>query len=155
MNASWVGSSTSSKAVEDQGARLVAGGNRIVDDGLENGFFVKPTVFADVDDAMTIAQEEIFGPVACVLPFDSVDEVTARANATSMGLAGGIWTRDITKAHRLAEALQVGTVWVNTYNMLDPAVPFGGYKMSGWGKEGGADSLDAFLSTKSIWINTQ
>ncbi len=140
---------------QDQGARLVAGGSRVVDNGLERGFFVRPTVFADVDDAMTIAQEEIFGPVACILPFDGVEEVTARANATSLGLAGGIWTQDITKAHRLAEALQVGTVWVNTYNMLDPAVPFGGYKMSGWGKEGGADALDAFLKTKTVWINTQ
>jgi aldehyde dehydrogenase (NAD+) len=139
----------------DEGARLVAGGDRIVDDGLERGFFVRPTVFADVEDEMTIAQEEIFGPVACLLPFDSVEEVTSRANATSLGLAGGVWTQDITKAHRIADALQVGTVWVNTYNMMDPAVPFGGYKMSGWGKETGPDSLDAFLNTKTVWINTQ
>ena len=121
---------------------------------LADGFFVAPTVFADVEDSMRIAREEIFGPVACILPFDSFDEVTRRANATSFGLAGGVWTTNLARAHRVAEVLQAGTVWVNTYNMLDPGVPFGGYKMSGWGKEGGPDALDGFLATKSVWINT-
>jgi len=140
---------------QQEGARLVAGGSRVEDDDLAHGYFVEPTVFADVQDSMRIAREEIFGPVACILPFDSFDEVVARANATSFGLAGGVWTRDIGKAHRLADALQAGTVWVNTYNMLDPGVPFGGYKTSGWGKEAGAESLEGFLNTKSVWINTQ
>jgi aldehyde dehydrogenase (NAD+) len=116
---------------------------------------VAPTVFADVADTMRIAREEIFGPVASILPFDSVEEVIGRANATSFGLAGGLWTKDVGKAHRVADALQAGTVWVNTYNMLDPGVPFGGYKMSGWGKEGGPAALEGFLNTKSVWINTQ
>jgi aldehyde dehydrogenase (NAD+) len=140
---------------QQEGARLVAGGSRVEDGDLAHGYFVEPTVFADVQDTMRIAREEIFGPVACILPFDSFDEVVARANATSFGLAGGVWTRDIGKAHRLADALQAGTVWVNTYNMLDPGVPFGGYKTSGWGKEAGAESLEGFLNTKSVWINTQ
>jgi aldehyde dehydrogenase (NAD+) len=140
---------------QQEGARLVIGGNRVEEGDLAKGFFVEPTVFADVQDTMRIAREEIFGPVACILPFDSFDEVVARANASSFGLAGGVWTRDIGKAHRLADALQAGTIWVNTYNMLDPGVPFGGYKMSGWGKEAGAESLEGFLNTKSVWINTQ
>jgi aldehyde dehydrogenase (NAD+) len=140
---------------QHEGARLVAGGNRIEDGELANGYFVAPTVFADVHDTMRIAREEIFGPVACILPFDSLEEVVGRANATSFGLAGGVWTRDIGKAHRVADALHAGTVWVNTYNQLDPAVPFGGYQMSGWGKEAGPESLEGFLNTKSVWINTQ
>ena len=139
----------------EEGARLVAGGRRIVDGALADGYFVAPTVFADVDDGMRIAREEIFGPVASILPFDTEDEVVARANATRFGLAGGLWTRDVGRAHRVADALHAGTVWVNTYNQLDPAVPFGGYGMSGWGKEAGPESLDGFLNTKSVWINTQ
>jgi aldehyde dehydrogenase (NAD+) len=140
---------------QEEGARLVAGGRRAEDGELAKGYFVEPTVFADVEDSMSIAREEIFGPVACILPFDTVEEVVARANATSYGLAGGVWTQDVGKAHRVADRLRAGTVWVNTYNMFDPAVPFGGYKMSGWGKEGGPDALDAFLSTKAVWINSQ
>jgi aldehyde dehydrogenase (NAD+) len=143
------------ESAQQEGARLVTGGNRVEDGDLASGFFVAPTVFADVADTMRIAREEIFGPVASILPFDSVEEVITRANATSFGLAGGLWTRDVGKAHRVADALQAGTVWVNTYNMLDPGVPFGGYKTSGWGKEGGPAALEGFLNTKSVWINTQ
>jgi aldehyde dehydrogenase (NAD+) len=137
-----------------EGARLTVGGNRISTGELANGYFVEPTVFADVRDDMRVARDEIFGPVASVLPFDSIEEVTARANDTAFGLSGGIWTRDVGKAHRLAGELQAGTVWVNTMLLFDPAVPFGGHKMSGWGLEMGRHTLDEYLNTKSVWIDT-
>jgi aldehyde dehydrogenase (NAD+) len=137
-----------------EGARVAAGARRLDDGDLASGYFVAPTVFADVEDDMRIAREEIFGPVACVLPFDDLDEVATRANDTPFGLAGGIWTRDIGKAHRLANLVQSGTVWVNTMLMFDPAVPFGGYKMSGWGREMGEAGLEEYLNVKSVWINT-
>jgi aldehyde dehydrogenase (NAD+) len=137
-----------------EGARTVAGGHRIVDAELANGYFVAPTVFADVADRMVIAREEIFGPVACVMPFDTIDEVVARSNASPFGLAGGVWTRNVGTAHRVAAELRTGTVWVNTYNLFDPAIPFGGYRMSGWGRECGPDALDPYLDTKAVWIRT-
>jgi aldehyde dehydrogenase (NAD+) len=137
-----------------EGVRTTAGGSRLTDGDLASGYFVAPTVFADVEDDMRVAREEIFGPVACVLPFDSLDEVATRANATPYGLAGGIWTRDVGKAHRLAGLMQSGTVWVNTMLLFDPAVPFGGYKMSGWGREMGEAAIEEYLNTKSVWIET-
>jgi aldehyde dehydrogenase (NAD+) len=139
----------------EEGARTTAGGHRVATGDLAKGYFVAPTVFADVRDDMRVAREEIFGPVACVLPFDSLDEVVARSNDTSYGLAGGVWTRDVGKAHRMAQALRAGTVWVNTMLLMDPAVPFGGYKMSGWGREMGEHGLDEYLNVKSVWIDTE
>jgi aldehyde dehydrogenase (NAD+) len=139
----------------EEGARAVGGGETPQDDTLASGYFVTPTVFADVDDGMRIAREEIFGPVACVMPFTDTSEVVARANDTNYGLAAGVWTRDVGKAHGLARELKAGTVWVNTYLHTDSAVPFGGYKMSGWGRELGPNSLDEYLELKSVWIDTQ
>lgn len=137
-----------------EGAAVVTGGERLMEGALARGYFVSPTVFAGVADGMTIAREEIFGPVVSALPFDTVEEVIARANRTPFGLASGVWTRDIGRAHRVAGALRAGSVWVNTYHALDPAVPFGGTKMSGYGREGGTEHLDQYLSTKGIWIDT-
>jgi aldehyde dehydrogenase (NAD+) len=139
---------------KQEGARPSAGGERLVDGPLSDGYFVAPTVFTDVNDDMRIATEEIFGPVACVMPFDTIEEVTKRANATQFGLAGGVWTRDVGKAHRMARAIHTGVVWVNSYLVLEPAMPFGGVKMSGWGRELGMHSLDEYLNVKSVWIRT-
>jgi aldehyde dehydrogenase (NAD+) len=139
---------------KDEGARTAAGGSRRVDGDLENGYFVSPTVFADVDDDMRIAQEEIFGPVAAILPFDSIDEVKRRANLTKFGLGGGVWTRDVGKAHQLAAAINTGVVWVNSYGLTDPAMPHGGTKMSGWGNEFSIHGLDEYLNVKAVWIRT-
>jgi aldehyde dehydrogenase (NAD+)/phenylacetaldehyde dehydrogenase len=105
-----------------------------------------------VRDDMKVAREEIFGPVLSVMSFDDVDEVVRRANDSSYGLAAGIWTRDISKAHRIAHALQAGTVWINAYNMLDPVAPFGGYKESGFGRDLGEEGLHSYTQTKTVWI---
>jgi aldehyde dehydrogenase (NAD+) len=137
-----------------EGARTVAGGARLTEGDLGKGYFVPPTVFADVDDDMRIAKEEIFGPVASVLPFDDIEEVTRRANLTQFGLGGGVWTRDVGKAHRLAAAINTGVVWVNTYGNFDAAMPFGGTKQSGWGNELSGHSLDEYLNVKAVWIRT-
>ncbi len=135
-----------------QGARVVSGGGRVVEGALAAGNFVAPTVFADVGDAMRIAKEEIFGPVICTMPFDTLDEAARRANDTPYGLAAGVFTRDVSKAHALAHRIRAGSVWVNTYHAIDPAAPFGGYKMSGYGREGGAEHLAEYLNTKGVWI---
>ncbi len=137
-----------------EGARLVTGGARVTGDGFDKGHWVAPTIFADVEDEMRIAREEIFGPVSCILPFDTLDEVVTRANATRFGLAGGVWTRDIGKAMTAVRRIRAGTIWVNHYFAMDPAVPFGGYKMSGYGREGGFEHIDAYLQTKSVWIRS-
>jgi acyl-CoA reductase-like NAD-dependent aldehyde dehydrogenase len=135
-----------------EGATLVAGGHRY-DIGTGKGFFFEPTVFADVTPTMTIAREEIFGPVLAVIEFADVDDAVAKANDCDYGLAAGIWTRDIKKAHRVARHLQAGTVWINTYNVYDTAAPFGGYKQSGFGREMGMHALSHYTQTKTVWVD--
>jgi acyl-CoA reductase-like NAD-dependent aldehyde dehydrogenase len=120
---------------------------------LEAGFFVEPTVFAGVDNRMRIAREEIFGPVVCAIPFDDLADAIAQGNDSPFGLAAGVWTRDVRKAHQAAAALEVGTVWVNCYNAFDNASPWGGFKQSGWGREKGPYGLELFTQLKSVIIN--
>lgn len=136
-----------------QGARPLAGGNRMSGAGYDAGYFIEPTIFTHVADDMTIAREEIFGPVLSAFTFEHVEEVLTRANATEFGLGGGVWTRDLATAHRMARGIRAGSVWVNCYQMLDPAVPFGGYRMSGFGRESGAHHIEDYLETKAVWIN--
>ncbi|TIM26793.1 MAG: aldehyde dehydrogenase family protein [Mesorhizobium sp.] len=135
-----------------EGATLVTGGTRLVEGALAAGNFVAPTVFAHVSDDMKIAREEIFGPVISALPFDTIDEAVERANNTPYGLAAGVFTRNVATTHQLSRKIRAGSVWVNTYHAIDPAVPFGGYKMSGYGREGGAEHLDEYLNTKGVFI---
>jgi len=129
-----------------EGAQAVVGGTRHGD----KGYFVDPTVLVNTNDNMKVVQEEIFGPVVTAIPFKDPQELIARANDTVYGLAAGIWTRDIGKAHRLASELRAGTVWVNCYNIFDAALPFGGYKQSGWGREMGHDSLEMYTEVKAV-----
>jgi aldehyde dehydrogenase (NAD+) len=131
-----------------EGAKLVCGGERVGD----KGYFIQPTVFADVKDDMKIAKEEIFGPVMSIIPFKDVDEVVERANRTEYGLAAAVWTRDIKKAHSIADNVRAGTVWVNCYNVLDPRSPFGGFKQSGIGRELGEYGLQQYTEVKSVII---
>src|SRR3954454_12536055 len=137
---------------KQEGATLVAGGLR-TDIGTGKGFFVQPTVFADVQPGMTISREEIFGPVLAAIEFTDVDEAIARANDSAYGLAAGVWTRDIKKAHYVARKLQAGTVWINTYNVYDTAAPFGGYKQSGFGREMSAHALEHYTQVKTVWVD--
>jgi len=135
-----------------EGATLVAGGER-ADIGTGRGYFMQPTVFADVAPSMTIAREEIFGPVLAAIEFADVDEAIARANASEYGLAAAVWTKDIKKAHYVARKLQAGTVWINTYNIYDTAAPFGGYKQSGFGREMSVHALEHYTQLKSVWVD--
>jgi acyl-CoA reductase-like NAD-dependent aldehyde dehydrogenase len=117
-----------------------------------DGYFVTPTVIADVDDSMTVVREEIFGPVLVAQRFDSEDEAVQMANGSEYGLAGGIWSRDIAQAHRLAARMKGGSIFINSYGLADPAMPFGGMKSSGWGRENGLEALDSYLETKSVYV---
>ncbi len=133
---------------EQQGAKAVAGGKAI--EG--GGYFVEPTVLTETDPTMRVQCEEIFGPVVTVTPFEDVSEVPSVGNETNFGLAAGIWTSDLSKAHRTAKQLRAGTVWINCYNVFDAALPFGGYKESGWGREMGAEALENYTETKAVCI---
>lgn len=133
---------------EQDGARREVGG------GLDReGFYVAPTVLSGVDMGMEVARNEIFGPVLCVIPFDDLEEAAALADATEFGLAAGVWTQDVRKAHTLAARLKAGTVWVNTYNRFDAAAPYGGVKQSGYGRENGRAVLDELTQLKTVWVN--
>ena len=140
------------ETAKSEGATLLAGGVR-ADIGTGKGYFLQPTVFAGVTPSMTIAREEIFGPVLAAIEFADLDEAIARANDSSYGLAAAVWTKDVKKAHQVARRLQAGTVWVNTYNVYDTAVPFGGYKQSGFGREMSMHALEHYTQIKSVWID--
>jgi len=129
-----------------EGAKAVTGGSRHG----EKGYFVKPTVLVNTNEKMKVVREEIFGPVVTVMPFSDVDDLIAKANNTPYGLAAAVWTRDIKKAHRTAAALRAGTVWINCYGVLDSAMPFGGFKQSGWGREMGKEMLELYTEVKSV-----
>ena len=129
-----------------EGAKAVTGGSRLGD----QGYFVKPTVLVDTTENMKVVQEEIFGPVVTAIPFSDANEIVPKANDTVYGLAAGVWSRDIKKAHKLASKLRAGTVWINCYNVFDPALPFGGYKQSGWGREMGHEVLEHYTEVKSV-----
>ncbi len=139
-------------AGKSEGAQLVAGGNRVSVDG-GRGYFLEPTIFDAVDNGMKIAQEEIFGPVLATIAFDDVEQVAELANQNIYGLAAAVWTNDIRKAHAVARRLKAGTVWVNAYNMYDVALPFGGFKQSGFGRELGMHAIEHYTELKSVWVN--
>ena len=136
-----------------EGASLRAGGKAATVDG--RGYFVEATLFDEVKPEMRIAREEIFGPVLAALPFEDLDDAIAQANDTIYGLASGVWTRDVAKAHQFAAAVKAGTVWVNTYNRYDPGSPFGGFKSSGFGRDLGRQALEEYTQTKSVWVSLQ
>jgi len=140
------------EAGKKEGAKLIAGGGRVSVDG-GKGYFIEPTIFSSVSNDMKIAQEEIFGPVLSALTFDDLDQVIAQANHNPYGLASAVWTRDLKKAHYVSRQLKAGTVWINTYGLMDASMPFGGYKSSGFGRELGEKALDHYTENKTVWLN--
>jgi aldehyde dehydrogenase (NAD+) len=138
----------------NEGAKALSGGARLTDGDFAKGYFVPPTLFANVKDDMSIAREEIFGPVISAIRFDTLEEAVKRANNTVYGLGAGVWTRDVGNALQMAKHIRAGTVWVNCYQAMDVAVPFGGWKMSGYGLESGKHHIDEYLATKAVWIKT-
>lgn len=136
-----------------QGASVLCGGRRPTDPDLMNGMFVEPTILVDVDNGMTVAQEEIFGPVLAVIPFMDEDDAVRIAHETNFGLAAGVWTNDVGRAHRMVKRLRVGTVWVNSYRVVSYEMPYGGFGHSGVGRENGLEALDAYLEDKAVWIS--
>jgi aldehyde dehydrogenase (NAD+) len=136
------------------GAELVAGGRRLTEGELAGGYYIEPTVFAHVDNDMRIAREEIFGPVAALIPFEGEDEAIALANDTTYGLTAGLWTRDVGRALRVSSRIEAGMVWVNTYRYIRWSTPYGGFKASGWGRENGLEGLDGYLETRTTVIST-
>ncbi|WP_353191634.1 aldehyde dehydrogenase [Pandoraea pnomenusa] len=140
-------------AAKDAGGRLICGGKRATGPGLDQGYFIEPTIFADVNNRSELAQEEIFGPVLAIIPFDTEAEAIAIANDTRYGLAAGIWSRDISRVMRVSKAIQAGSVWVNTYRALAAQAPFGGFKESGIGRERGEAGLHEYMTTKNVMID--
>jgi acyl-CoA reductase-like NAD-dependent aldehyde dehydrogenase len=132
-----------------QGATVAAGGRA---EPRLGGYFVQPTVLTGVTPGMSVAGEEVFGPVLAVLPFDTEEEAVGLANGSRYGLAGAVWTKDIHRGHRVAHALRAGTVWINAYRVVGPDVPFGGFGMSGIGRENGIDAVREYTQTKAIWV---
>ncbi len=138
----------------EEGARVFSGGQSIQLEGaFQNGYFFQPTIFSEVNNSMRVAQEEIFGPVSSVITFDNDDDLLRQANETMYGLSAGIWTSNITRAHRFAKAVKAGVVWINTFNMMNAASPFGGYKQSGYGREMGKHALELYTQVKSVWVD--
>jgi acyl-CoA reductase-like NAD-dependent aldehyde dehydrogenase len=137
-----------------EGASVLTGGESPHLEGkLQKGYFFQPTILTGVTNRMRVAQEEIFGPVTAIIPFKDEEDLIKQANETIYGLSAGIWTRDLARAHRFARAVHAGVVWINTYNQLHPASPFGGYKQSGYGRELGKHALDLYTQVKSVWVD--
>jgi betaine-aldehyde dehydrogenase len=138
----------------EEGATVLTGGEPPrLDEAFQSGYFFQPTIFGEVKNQMRVAQEEIFGPVTCAITFKDEDDLIKQANETIYGLSAGLWTRDITRAHRFAKAVHAGVVWINTFNMFNAASPFGGYKQSGYGREMGKHALEMYTQVKSVWVD--
>ena len=141
------------ETARSSGARCLGGGEAVTDGPLAGGYFVTPTVFADCTDDMPFVRDEVFGPLMAVLPFDTEEEAVRRANDTGFGLAAAVFTTSLNRAHRVANALEAGVVWINDYNVTPPEVPFGGYKQSGIGRENGTQAVEYYTQIKTIYTN--